>query len=168
MAPKGKTAAPMDALELATYTLQVIQGEIPAQDNKQAQPIGPAEDKIKFITMLVITSFCLFVASYVVEAMGKSLAKALGLKGGKIMRFMASFLEFVYYTISIALGARIFWSTKWFWPSGWNEIMFDGRVQQIQGLQAYHIPGKPPPHGHPPALMPRPPPPPFVCSQRAE
>jgi hypothetical protein len=132
----------MDALELAMHTLKVIQGEVPPHDIKKAQPVGPAEDSTTFLTMLASVSFCLFVATYIIEAVGHALGKSLGLRRGKVTRFTASFLEFVYYSVSIALGACVFSNCKWFWPTGWDEIMHDGRVQKIPGLPAYHISGE--------------------------
>ena len=106
----------------------------------------------------------------VLEATGKCIAGMIGLRDGLRERFageqeahapprltalacespcsprggatpcVASFLELVYYSVSIALMAVVCWDADWFWPSGWGNIMRDGRVQNIPGLAPYKVP----------------------------
>ena len=46
----------------------------------------------------------------------------------------ASFTELVYYSISVAVLFRIFWNSRWFWPSGWNEVCcaFSGKILPLK------------------------------------
>lgn len=142
MAPKAapKAATPMNVLELVTHTLGVVQEKNASDDNKKAQPIGPAENVKDFVIMLAVITAVMCIVYMVVEKFASRLGSSLGLRGGKAGRFAASFLEACFYSLSLCLGYAIFKDSTWLWPAGWDkEVMADGRVQKIEGLAAYHI-----------------------------
>lgn len=139
MPKAAKPAAPMSVAELLLYTIDVMGGKLQAGDSMMAQPIGPAEDMTQFWTLLGIISAINFVAILGFEAMGFYLGRSLGLKGGKVGRFSASFVELVYYSFSLTLGFVANGKFRWFWPDGWGDVMHDGRNQLIKGLAPYHV-----------------------------
>ena len=125
--------------ELLSYTADVIVGKRKALDVKSAQPVGPKDDLSSF-SQLIQLSLVMLVALLLAEYIGKLFGSMAGLKRGKLKRFASTFSELVYYTFSVFCLSTICWSSKWFWPSGWSEVMYDGRVQNIPDLEAYTVP----------------------------
>jgi len=125
--------------ELLSYTADVLVGQKKALDVASAQPIGPKDD-LSSVTQLLQLSMLMLVALLVAEYIGKLVGSFGGLKRGKLKRFASTFSELSYYTFSVFSLTKICWSSTWFWPSGWSEVMYDGRVQKIATLEAYTVP----------------------------
>ena len=82
----------------------------------------------------------MLVVLLVLQQIGAVVGGLLGLKRGMRTKFAHTFSEMSYYITSVLCLSRLCWNASWFWPSGWREVMFDGRVQQVDGLQPYTAP----------------------------
>jgi len=120
---------PMPVHELLVYTYNVVVGKTKAQDYTKSTPIGPRTTWAEFATDELFFVVGLFVLCHVWEVMGRAIARAGGLKRGKVDSFAASFLELGYYSLSLFCGYRVFKDTDWVWKSGWDKLMYDGRIQ---------------------------------------
>ena len=120
---------PMPVHELLVYTYNVVVGKTKAQDFTKSTPIGPRTTWTDFATDELFFVIGLFVLCHVWEVMGRAVARAGGLRRGKVDSFAASFLELGYYSLSLFCGYRVFKDTDWFWKSGWDKLMYDGRIQ---------------------------------------
>lgn len=68
-------------------------------------------------------------------------AKVEEAKVSKTARLQQSFTEAAYYLLSLYVMYRLFRHQSWFWPSGWEQLMYDGRVQHPSvGLDPYTAP----------------------------
>jgi len=130
----------MSAFGLAEHTWGVIMGEKKAHDWASAQPIGPTVKLSDFLTDMVAFTAALYVVCFVWEVTGYRMGMNLGLSRGKAERFASSFVELIYYTLSLTLGYIVFGGEAWLWPEGWSENMSDGRVQRIPGAKPYTLP----------------------------
>mmetsp|Transcript_23280 Transcript_23280/g.45194 ORF Transcript_23280/g.45194 Transcript_23280/m.45194 type:complete len:339 (+) Transcript_23280:328-1344(+) len=140
MAPKGKEAPVLSAVELAQYTWGVVAGKTKPHDWASAQPIGPIVKMEDFLIEMVVITSALFVTCWVWEKVGFHLAYSLGLSKGKSERFSSSWVELIYYSMSLLLGYTVFGGESWLWPAGWADNMSDGRVQTIPKVVPYTLP----------------------------
>jgi hypothetical protein len=129
----------MGMLDAIAHTLQVLVGSAAPLDPKTAQPVGPL-DGTHFVAPLLALSVVMLLVLLVLQQIGAATASLLGLKRGNKTKFAHTFSEMCYYITSVASLLRLCWSASWFWPSGWHEVMFDGRVQQIPDLKPYTAP----------------------------
>ena len=137
----GKAQAPvvMGTSEAINVLLQVLLGKRAPLDPATAQPVGPM-DGASFIGPLLVISCGMLVVLLALQALGAVIAGALGLRRSKKTKFAHTFSEMCYYVFSVLSLSRLFWDAGWFWPSGWHEVMFDGRVQQTAILRPYTAP----------------------------
>ena len=134
-----KGVALMGFPEMAAHTLQVLFGTKQALDSATAQPVGPL-DGTNFVGPLLALSAGMLVVLLVLQALGSAVGEAFGLKRSKKEKFAHTFSEMCYYMFSVIALSRLCWGASWFWPSGWHEVMFDGRVQKAEGLKPYTAP----------------------------
>ena len=125
--------------DMMAHTMQVLLGNKPALDPSTAQPVGPV-DGTDFVPPLLAFSAGMLVVLLVLEQIGAVVGGLLGLKRSRKTKFARTFSEMCYYATSVICLSRLCWNASWFWPSGWNEVMFDGRVQQVPVLQLYTAP----------------------------
>jgi len=130
----------MNTLELAQYTWGMLMGEKKPHDWNSAQPIGPMVKLQDFLTDMVGFTVALYLLCSLYEFVGYKLGMNLGLSRGKADRFASSFVELIYYSMSLTLGYYVFGKEDWLWPSGWAGNMSDGRVQRIPGAKPYTLP----------------------------
>ncbi len=129
----------MSFVAMGAHTMQVLLGAAPALDPKTAQPVGPL-DGAGFVAPLLATCVAMLVVLLVLQQIGAVVGGLLGLKRGMRTKFAHTFSEMSYYITSVLCLSRLCWNASWFWPAGWHEVMFDGRVQQAAGLQPYTAP----------------------------
>jgi len=125
--------------EMAAHTMQVLLGNKLALDPATAHPVGPL-DGTNFVPPLLAFSAIMLVVLLVLQQIGAVVGGLLGLKRSKKTKFAHTFSEMCYYSMSVICLSRLCWDASWFWPSGWHEVMFDGRVQQVSALQPYTAP----------------------------
>jgi len=151
--PDHNMLASLQVWELAAHAAMVFVGARPALDPATAQPVGPKEDLNKFLLDTVVATAAMMVGLLLVRSLGVAIAVHLG--GFRPLRkdvlgrsylpkktksFRDAFVELFYYTCSLSAITKVAWNADWFWPGGWQGVMFDGRVQQIPDLQPYTIP----------------------------
>ena len=127
----------MGVAEMAAHTWQVLLGRTPALDSTTAQPVGPADSD--WGALLLDLCVCMLLVLLALEQCGAAVGQALGLREAK-QKFAHAFAEMCYYTASLCCLSRMCRSAAWFWPAGWHEVMFDGRVQKVTGLAPYTAP----------------------------
>ena len=120
-------------LASGAHTMQVLLGNKPALDPKTAQPVGPL-DGTAFLVPLAASSVVMLVVLLVMQHLGYIVGRVMGLKGSAKTKFGHTFSELCYYTMSVLCLFRLCWDAGWFWPSGWHEVMHDGRVQKVLTL----------------------------------
>lgn len=130
----------MQVHELFFYTLGVMTGREKAQSWDNAQPIGSKSSLPAFAIEFGVIIVVLYGICFLWEEAGKALARFCGLKRGKVDRFAASFVELIYYSLSLFAGYHCFKDCDWIWKSGWDRVMHDGRVQLIPGSKPFMIP----------------------------
>jgi len=124
---------------MAEHTVQVLLGNKQALDPATAQPVGPL-DGTGFVGPLLLISCGMLLVLLILQQVGAVLGGSFGLKRGRKEKFAHTFSEMCYYIMSVVCLSRLCWNASWFWPAGWPEVMFDGRVQQAPGLQPYTTP----------------------------
>jgi len=143
----------MPVWELAFHALMVFVGLRAPMDPTTAQPVGPKEELSKFLLDTGVACVAMTVVLLMIRSLGVSIAvKVAGFrppkkdpKGRWILpkktkSFRDAFVELFYYTCSLAAMCRVAWREDWFWPSGWEKVMFDGRVQLTSPLPPYTVP----------------------------
>jgi hypothetical protein len=112
----------------------VVPGNIVSTEVSLAKP--------ETLMPLVIGLTVAFMYIRVIEEAGRRVARALGLRKGKVESFASSWCEAVYFSVQIFISYRLFSGADWFWPSGWSSAMDDGRA----GVNANGLAGAPPYH----------------------
>mmetsp|Transcript_69250 Transcript_69250/g.122517 ORF Transcript_69250/g.122517 Transcript_69250/m.122517 type:complete len:334 (+) Transcript_69250:68-1069(+) len=112
--------------------LEIVPGNLVSTEVEISRP----ETLVPLATGVVIA----LVHSQVLEFVGYQIAKAIGVSGRKREQFASSWMETVYFGFQLFLSYRVFGATDWYWPSGWNLSMDDGR----KGLLTQGLPGVPP------------------------
>jgi len=155
----GSLAALREAVICVLRLLEVVVGAAePMEKGDNLSPVSFSRDAPE--ESLVPMALCFVVAfaySGAIEYIGWLVASAIGIGRGRATprkyakqeRFVASWLEMVYFSLEVFVSYRLFGKTEWFWPTGWfaNEgggdccnVMKDGYNQEIPGLQAWHAP----------------------------
>jgi hypothetical protein len=140
-----------DYIAAGTRTAQVLLGIVPPHSLATPGPTrlsgggaGLVASTLPFLFSTVIVS----CYALTLEAIGFQVGKALGLRPGKAKRFSAAMTECLHYTLMLFVALGCFWRENWLWPSGWHEVMHDGRVHMVKGqnndvpLGVYEVPAE--------------------------
>ena len=139
MRSRTEPALPMTLWHLSDLFLKSLSGiQIPL-DPATAQRIGHA-DGCDILTHLCILCSGMLLVLLACQAVGVVVAKSFRLGRRKTVKISHCFSEMAYYVFSVFTLTRLCWHAPWFWPSGWHQVMLDGRVQEITTLLPYTAP----------------------------
>jgi len=133
-----------DLVVMAQRTLQVCLGSAPVHSVSDPGPLRSIRlwslyDAVPLMVLIVL----LFLLVQAFEFLGQAVGYMCRLHESKQARFKESFSELLYSSMSIFVALRVAGiKTSWLWPSGWNEVMHDGRNQLAAGLLPYTVPAE--------------------------
>jgi hypothetical protein len=123
----------------AALFVEVLLKNRKALDPISAQPVGPL-DGTDFVVPLILTAVGMLAVLLFLQFMGDFIGGLAGLKRSMKTKFAHTFSELCYYVMSNICLFCLCWNASWYWPSGWHEVMFDGRVQKVPELKPYTAP----------------------------